>query len=361
MFYHLLYPLRDALFVFNLFKYITFRIAGAAVTSLMICFIFGKPIIRWLRNKGVSSRIREDVPDRHLQKKGTPTMGGLIILLALIPSTLLWADLTNTYIWLTILATFWMGLMGIIDDYQKDFKGSNKGLMVKHKIISQMLLGLIIGAVLYFFPPVKDFRAYTEVPFFKHVLINLGIFYIPISAIVITASSNAINLTDGLDGLAIGLIAISTGSFAILSYIAGRSDFSEYLNLLYLPGSGELAIFCGALGGAALGFLWFNTHPAKIFMGDTGALSLGAALGVIAILLKKELVLLLVGGVFVCETLSVILQVFSFQVFGKRIFKMSPIHHHFELIGWKESQIVVRFWIVGILFSLLALSTLKMR
>lgn len=323
--------------------------------------MLGKPLIRWLQAKRITSRIREDVPDRHQEKKGTPTMGGLIILISFIPSVLLWADLSSKYVWLTILATLWMGVMGIIDDYQKDFKGSSKGVLARHKILSQIGLGLLIGVALYIFPPAKELRAFTEVLFFKQFLINMGIFYIPFSALVITASSNAINLTDGLDGLSIGLVSISVAAFAVLSYISGRADFSQYLNVLYLPGSGELAIFCGALGGAGLGFLWFNTHPAMIFMGDTGALSLGAALGVIAILLKKEFVLLIIGGVFVIETLSVIIQIISFKLFGKRVFKMAPLHHHFELCGWHESQIVVRFWIIGFLFALFALSTLKLR
>lgn len=361
MFYHLLYPLKDLSIFFNLFGYITFRAAGAAIFSLFISLIFGKYFINFLQKKKVGSRIREDTPERHQAKKGTPTMGGLIIIAALVPSTLLWARLDNRYIWLTLFAIVWMGIMGIVDDYLKDIKDDTKGLTPMKKIIGQLILGGIIGAFIYFIPANDQFKGFTEIPFFKNILLYLGGASVLLTAVVVTASSNAINLTDGLDGLAIGLILISAAAFMIISYISGRKDFTSYLQILYLPGSQELSILLAALGGGALGFLWYNAFPAQIFMGDTGALSMGAALGTSAILLKKEFLLLIVGGVFVIETLSVIIQVASYQLFGKRIFKMTPLHHHFELKGWQEPKIVMRFWIIGILFALFAVSTFKLR
>jgi phospho-N-acetylmuramoyl-pentapeptide-transferase len=361
MLYNLLYPLRDSSIIFNLLHYITFRVAAAAVTSLLIAFIVGPIIIGILRRKHVGDPVREDSPEHHKIKKGTPSMGGLIIVIALTISTLLWANLSNLYIWLALFATLVNGFMGFWDDYLKIIKGKRKGLLAREKLVGQVAIGLVIGAMYYIFPPMESVRGITEVPFFKYIIVDLGVFYILWVSVVITGSTNAINLTDGLDGLAGGLSAIVAAVFVIFAYIAGNIKFSEYLNVLYLPGSGELAIFAAALGGATLGFLWFNAHPAQVFMGDTGALALGAAFGTMAILIKKEFVLLIVGGVFVMETVSVIIQVISFQSTGKRVFKMTPIHHHFELLGWPETRVVTRFWILGILFALMGLATLKVR
>ena len=289
-------------------------------------------------------------------------MGGIIILLSVVVPTALWADILNPYIQMVLLATIWMGLIGFMDDYLKAIKGMPKGMVGRKKLIGQISLGLVLGLWLLLDPPSRNFGTSTDILFFKNYFLNFGILYIPLIILVVAGSSNAVNLTDGLDGLAIGLVGICTFAFAALCYIAGRVDFSSYLSVVHLEGSGELTVYCGALMGAALGFLWFNAHPAKVFMGDTGALALGGALGVISILIKKEMLLLIAGGVFVIEALSVMLQVVYFRsTGGKRIFKMAPLHHHFELSGWKESQVVVRFWIIGVIFALLALSTLKIR
>ena len=362
MFYHLFYPLRDLVSGLNLFSYITFRAASAAILALLISFIIGPMIIKFLQRKQIGEEIRKDGPQSHLKKAGTPTMGGIIILIAILVPTLLFARLDNIYVLLIILATVWMGLVGFLDDYLKDVKKMPKGLVARYKLIGQVTLGLVIGSVLFFYPDFKDFRALSTVPFFKDTEINFGYFYIPMVVFVITATSNAVNLTDGLDGLAIGLVGITALAWVGISYITGRVDFSEYLNIRYLPGAGELTVYSAALIGASLGFLWFNSHPAQVFMGDTGALALGSAIGTLAILLKKELLLIIIGGVFIAETLSVIIQVVYFKkTRGKRIFRMAPLHHHFEQKGWHESKIVVRFWIIGILLVLLTLSTFKVR
>ncbi|MDZ7292743.1 MAG: phospho-N-acetylmuramoyl-pentapeptide-transferase, partial [candidate division KSB1 bacterium] len=323
-----------------------------------------------LREKQIGQEVRKDGPQTHLKKQGTPTMGGLIILTAILLPTLLWARAT-VYVALVVLATVWMGLVGFIDDYLKVVKKYPKGLYGRYKIIGQVTLGLLLGTVIFFAPQFEGISTLTTVPFFKNFEFDFGfslsypfnyVSYVLIVIFVITATSNSVNLTDGLDGLAVGLVAISATAWAAISYISGRVDFSDYLNILYLPGAGELTVFCAALGGAALGFLWFNTHPAQVFMGDTGSLALGSALGSLAILLKKELLLIIIGGVFVAETMSVILQVWYFRrTGGKRIFRMAPLHHHFELKGWSEPQVVVRFWIIGILLALLSLSTFKIR
>lgn len=361
MLFNLLNPLRDTSIVFNLLSYITFRVAIGAITSLLISFLIGPIIIGILRKKHIGDPVREDSPEHHGTKKGTPSMGGIIMVIAFNISTLLWADLRNMFVWLALMATDAMAIMGFWDDYLKIVKGQRKGMLARDKFAIQIALGLIIGAIFYFFPPLKEHRDMTEVLFLKNITLNMGIFYIVWIAFVLTGSTNAINLTDGLDGLAVGLAGIVAAVFTVTAYIVGNVKMSNYLLLTYLPGAGELSIFSASVAGAALGFLWFNSHPASVIMGDTGALSLGAALGSIAILVKKEFLLLIVGGVFVIETLSVIIQVISFQSTGKRVFKMTPIHHHFELKGWQETKIVARFWILGILCALFGLATFKMR
>jgi len=362
MLFHLLYPLHKFLSAFNLFRYITFRAAYATLTALLISFFIGPYIIRRLSVWHIQEKIRRDGPQTHLAKEGTPTMGGLIILLAVVLPTLLWADLTNRYIHLILFSTIWMGVIGFIDDYLKAVKHLPNGLVAKRKLIGQVTFGLILGAILYFWPLSAQFHTQTSLPFLKNWVIDFGVFYIPFVILVTTGASNALNLTDGLDGLAIGIVATCAFAFAGMSYVSGRSDYSSYLNIMYLNGSGELTVFLGAVLGAALGFLWFNAHPAKVFMGDTGSLALGGALSATAILLKKEIQLLIVGGVFAAEALSVIIQVTSYKLRGgKRVFLMAPLHHHFELKGWPESLVVVRFWIVSAMLALLSLSTFKIR
>jgi phospho-N-acetylmuramoyl-pentapeptide-transferase len=361
MLYHLLLPLSETFILFNLFRYITFRTAGATLTALLISLILGPIVIRKLRERQVAEKIRDEGPASHKVKEGTPTMGGIIVLLSVVIPTLLWANLTNPYIQLILLVTVWMGLIGFMDDYLKAVKHQPKGMVGKKKLAGQVALGLLLGVLLRVFPPSGNFGTASDILFFKNYLVNFGVFYIPLVILVITGASNAVNLTDGLDGLAIGLIGLCAFAFAGLCYMSGRVDFTDYLSIIYLEGSGELTIFCGAIVGAALGFLWFNAHPAEVFMGDTGALAMGGAFGAISILIKKEMLLLIVGGVFVVEALSVILQVFSYRAWGKRVFKMAPLHHHFELSGWKEPQVVVRFWIVGAILALLTLITLKIR
>ncbi len=360
MLYHLLYPLRDYFFGFNVFRYITFRSAYATVTALLICFIFGPRMIRWLASLQIGQRVRTVVPDSHNGKEGTPTMGGMLMIAAIVIPTLLWADLDNPYVLLALVVTVWTGTIGFIDDYLSVVKKRDKGLVGRYKLIGQLVFGLALGIYLYLYPLSAD-GTKTVVPFFKDLYIDWGIFYIPLVMLIITGTSNAVNLTDGLDGLATGISAFCFLAFAMVAYLSGNAVFADYLQIFYLPGAGELTIYCMSVVGAALGFLWCNTHPARIFMGDTGSLALGGALGTVAVLLKAELLLLIIGGVFVAETLSVILQVASFRLRGKRIFKMAPIHHHFELKGWSESQIVVRFWIVAALLLLLGMSTLKLR
>ena len=361
MFYYLLYPLKEIVSGFNIFRYITFRSAAAAITALFISFVVGPYIIKKLRQKQIREEIRKDGPQSHLQKSGTPTMGGLIILAAVIIPTLLWAQVLNIYVQLILFATLWMGIVGFIDDYLKVVKKLPKGLVARYKLLGQLTLGAIVGGVIYFAPQFADISTLSTLPFFKDYEIDFGVFYIPMVIFVIIATSNSVNLTDGLDGLAIGLVGISGLAWAIIAYFSGRIDFSDYLNIIYLPGAGELTVYCAALVGASLGFLWFNSHPAQVFMGDTGSLALGSALGTLAILLKKELLLIIIGGVFAAEALSVIFQVLYYKQTKKRLFKMAPIHHHFELSGWSESTVVVRFWIIAILLVLFSLSTFKIR
>jgi phospho-N-acetylmuramoyl-pentapeptide-transferase len=361
MLYHLLYPLREFFFAFNVFRYITFRAAYATVTALLISFVFGPRLIRWLTNYQIGQRIRREGPPRHNDKAGTPTMGGILMIAAIVLPTLLWANLRNPFIQLVLVVTVWTGLIGFWDDYLSVIKKRDKGLVGRYKLLWQLMFGAALGIFLYVNPLVDTGVTRTSVPFFKDLYIDWGIFYIPLVMIVITGTSNAVNLTDGLDGLAAGVAAFCFFAFAMLAYLSGHRVFAEYLNILYLEGCGELTIYCMSVVGAALGFLWFNAHPASIFMGDTGSLALGGALGTIAVLLKRELLLVVIGGIFVAEAFSVILQVASFRLKGRRIFRMAPLHHHFELKGWPESKVVVRFWIIAVLLALLSISTLKLQ
>ncbi len=362
MFYYLFTHLVDYVSGFNLFRYITFRAAAATMTAILISIIVGPFIIKQLRKRQVGERIRAEGPQSHYAKEGTPTMGGLIVISAMVIPVLLWADLSNFFIIMLLMVTLWMGGIGFMDDYLKAIKKEPKGMVARKKFIGQVAIGMIFGILLIWIPPNSSFDTSTSIPFFKNFVLYLGVLYVPFIVFVITGSSNAVNLSDGLDGLAIGLSGLVFLAFAGFAYVTGRTDFSTYLQIEYIPGTGEIAIYCAAAVGAALGFLWFNSHPAEVFMGDTGSLALGGTLGAVAILIKKELLLVIVGGVFVIEVLSVILQVASYRYRGgKRIFKMAPIHHHFELSGWPETKVVIRFWIIGALFALLTLSTLKIR
>ena len=364
-----LYQFKDLFFGFNLFRYITVRAALAAITALLFSLLIGPKIIQFLRRKQIGEEIRSDGPQTHLKKAGTPTMGGMIILAGVILGVLLWAKLTNFYIQLIFISTVWMGIVGFMDDYLKAIKKIKKGLVGRYKMAGQILLGLFIGGMIYFNHELitHGINSNTSVPFFKNLEIDFSWFYIPVVIFVITGTSNAVNLSDGLDGLAVGLIAIAMLAFAGMSYVTGNVNFSDYLNIIYLPGSGELTVYCLAVVGAAMGFLWYNSYPAEVFMGDTGALALGSTLGTMSVLVKKEILLILIGGVFVAETLSVIIQTGYYRYTkkrygtGKRVFKMAPLHHHFELKGWHESKVVTRMWIVGILLALLTLTTFKVQ
>jgi phospho-N-acetylmuramoyl-pentapeptide-transferase len=358
MLYHLLSPLASKLIVFNVFKYITFRAVMATLTALMISFLLGRPLIDYLREFQIGQTIRHDGPKSHLQKSGTPTMGGLLILFAMLLACLLWTRLDNTYVWIVLGVTVAYGAIGFLDDYLKITRKSHHGLSGKRKLGLQLIVGLFVGFILWMDP---TFKTTLAVPFFKNVQPDLGIWYIPFAALVIAGASNAVNLTDGLDGLAIGPVMICAATYLLFSYIAGHLKLAHYLQVAYVPGSGELAVICGAMLGAGLGFLWYNAYPAEVFMGDVGSLSLGGLLGAVAVVTKHEILLAIAGGVFVIEAVSVILQVISFQTTGKRIFNMTPIHHHFELKGWPEPKVIVRFWIISIFFALMAVSTLKLR
>ncbi len=362
MLYWLLYPLHDRLPIFNVFRYITFRSAYAMVTALLISFVLGPWLIQTLRRMQGKVAVREDTPESHQKKVGTPSMGGILILVSSVIPTLLWANLTSRQVQLALLATVWMAAIGFLDDYLKIVKKSRHGLIGRYKMLGQFGLGLLIGATLYFFPEQPEIATRTSVPFLKNLnLLELGLLYIPFVMAVIAGSSNAVNLADGLDGLAIGLCSLAFLAFAALAYVSGNFKFAEYLNVPFIRGSGELTVFCMSMVGAALGFLWYNTHPAEMFMGDTGSLALGGALGAVAVLVKKEFLLVLVGGVLVAEALSVMIQVGSYRWLGKRVFRMAPLHHHFELLGWAETKIVVRFWIVAALLVMLSLSTIKLQ
>jgi phospho-N-acetylmuramoyl-pentapeptide-transferase len=368
MLYHFLPQFADVHIVFNLFRFITFRAAGAVVTSLLLAFLLGPMTIRWLTRLRVGQVVRKEGPQTHLVKAGTPTMGGILIVAAATLSTLLWAELTNVYTVVCLAALLWMGMLGFLDDYLKVVRGRTEGLVARYKMVGQWVFGLGLGLFLISFPVWPIPANWTSLPFFADWV---AVFWIPVYVLfvgaVVSGTSNAVNLTDGLDGLATGLAGIAAATFGIFAYVIGRVDTSAYLGLFYLPGAGEMSIFAVALAGAALGFLWFNAHPAEVFMGDTGSLALGGAIGVMAILLKAEFLLVIVGGVFVMETVSVILQTSYFKYTarkygaGRRIFRMAPIHHHFEQLGWAETKVVVRFWILGILCAMLGFSTLKIR
>lgn len=359
MLYHLLYPLHQDYAAFNVFRYITFRAAYAALTALAMSLLLGPWVIRTLVAWRVGQQIRADGPASHQAKAGTPTMGGLLILFCVTVPTLLWGRLDNLYLWLTLLTTLAFGAVGFVDDWLKIVRRRSLGLKGRWKILAQVAISVAFALALSTMAP--DYETRVGIPFFKNVLLDLGWFYLPFVVLVLIGASSAVNLTDGLDGLAIGTTLVATSFYTVVTYLAGNAVFAKYLQIVYVEGAGELAVFCGALLGAGMGFLWFNAHPAAIFMGDTGSLALGAALGSVAVISKHEFLLVLVGGVFVIEALSVMIQVVSFRLTGKRVFLMAPIHHHFEKLHWAESKIIVRFWIVAIIFALLSLSTLKLR
>lgn len=362
MLYYLFYSLRDYWFGFNVFKYITFRAAMASLTALLISLIFGPVIIRWLKSLSFGQYIRkeyvESLYDLTKHKQGTPAMGGVLIIIAIALATILWADILNIYVLMTLGSFLFLGIVGFADDYIKVVKKRSMGLRANRKFLSQVLLALIIATFIMQFTPIPTT---LNVPFIKFFSLELGALYLVFVVIVITGASNAVNLTDGLDGLAIGCAVIAALAYSVLTYITGNFKFADYLNVFYLQGAGELSVFCAAMVGAGLGFLWFNSYPANVFMGDTGSLALGGALGVVAVFIKKELLLFLVGGIFVIEAASVLLQVLWFKTTKKRLFLMSPIHHHFQLLGWPESKITIRFWIVAIVLALLSLATLKLQ
>ena len=359
MLYLLLYPLHTTFSALNVFRYITFRTIYASLTAFLICFLLGPWMIRKLSYLQVGQYIRDDGPQSHHDKAGTPTMGGVLIILSVSLATLLWADLTNVYIWIVMLVLLGFGLVGFVDDYLMQVKKRSKGLTGRGKIILQVVLALITSVLVVL---CEDFTTQVTVPFFKQIRPDLGWWYVPFAVFVIVGASNAVNLTDGLDGLAIGPVIIAAGTYMIFAYISGHVKIAEYLQISYVVRSGELAVFCGALAGAGMGFLWFNAYPAQVFMGDVGSLALGGSLGVVSVITKQEFLLALVGGLFVIEALSVIFQVSFFKMTkGKRIFRMAPLHHHFELKGWPEPKVIVRFWIIAIALALVSMSTLKLR
>jgi phospho-N-acetylmuramoyl-pentapeptide-transferase len=352
---------------FDIFRFLTFRSALAAITGLFLAFYLGPKIIKILKKHQIGEAKKEDAPQSHWSKAGTPTMGGLIIIFSVVLPVLLWGDLKSTYIILILAGTVWLSAVGFLDDYLKVIKKLPNGLIGRYKLLGQILVGLAVGLVIYFSPEFAEFNTLTTVPFLKDVNLDLSILYVPVVIFIITATSNAVNLTDGLDGLAIGVVAIVMIALAILSYISGNAIFADYLNIIYLPGSGELTVFVAALVGASLGFLWYNAYPAQVFMGDTGSLALGGAFGILTVLIKKELFIPILGGVFFLETISVIVQRLYFKYtkkkFGQgvRVFKMAPIHHHFEIKGWAEPKIVVRFYIIAIILAIVSLVSFKIR
>ena len=363
MLYHLLYPLREYWFGFNVFRYITFRAVMAAVTAFGLTILVGPPVIRWLKRMKVGQQIRQKeevgrLYDLHQHKAGTPTMGGLLILLALLGSTFLWGDILNRMVLLAAFVTAALGLIGFLDDWAKMRQKGARGLSRRARLFWQSAVAIAMGIVLL---SDRDYPTWLEIPFMKHSVLNLGLWLIPFILLVLVGTTNAVNLADGLDGLAIGCSAMIGLCLTVIAYLTGHRLFAEYLFIPFIPQAGELAVFCAALVGASMGFLWYNCQPAAVFMGDTGSLALGAAIGAVAIMIKKELLLILLGGIFVAEALSVILQVLSFRMTGKRIFRMAPLHHHFQLEGWDESKVTIRFWIIGAILVLLSLGTLKLR
>lgn len=359
MLYHLLYPLHTVFSVFNVFRYITFRTIYASITALILSWLLGPWVIRKLTERQIGQYVRDDGPPTHMTKTGTPTMGGLLILFATVVATLLWGNLTNFFVWMVLLVTITYGAIGFLDDYLMQIKKQSMGLPGRTKILAEVVIALVVSGLLFSRP---DFDTHVSVPFLKQIGPDLGWAYILFATGVIVGTSNAVNLTDGLDGLAIGPVTVAAATYVILSYVAGHVKIANYLQIRYMAGSGELAVFCGALVGAGMGFLWYNSYPAQIFMGDVGSLPLGGALGTVAVITKHEILLALVGGIFVVETLSVIFQVAFYKVTdGRRIFRMAPLHHHFELKGWPEPKVIVRFWIIAIILGLLAISTLKLR
>ena len=361
MLYDLFTPYAHEFALFNLLRYITFRSGGAVVTALLISLFSGPRIIRWLKSKqGAGQPIRSDGPETHLAKQGTPTMGGIMILLAILVSTLLWADLRDAYTWTVLLVTVGFGAVGFFDDYLKLTRRNTKGLKGWIRLAIQFAIALVAAVVITGVMK-EPLNHQLALPFLKSVLIDLGWFFIPFAMLVIVGSANAVNITDGLDGLAIVLLMIAVSCFALIAYLVGNTHFAQYLDLNYVAGTGELAVLCGAVVGAGLGFLWYNAPPAIVFMGDVGSLAMGGALGTISVIAKQELVLVIVGGIFVVETISVMMQVASFKLTGRRIFRMAPLHHHYEKKGWPETRVTVRFWIVGLVLALAGLSTLKLR
>jgi phospho-N-acetylmuramoyl-pentapeptide-transferase len=366
MLYILLTKLIPTISAFNLFKYITFRAALAAMTSFAVSLVLGPWMIKKLKALNIGQQIRkehvDDLHKIHQYKEGTPTMGGVLIIGSVAIATLLWADIQNRLVILSLACLFWLGMVGFVDDFIKLRKSRSLGLTIKLKFCAQIAFGLVLGIYLYSNPVNAEYGTKVDLLFFKNIYLALGWLYIPLVILIIVGASNAVNLTDGLDGLAIGSVIIAVLAYTGMAYLVGRTDFANYLFVTYVPEAGELTIFCAAIAGAGLGFLWFNAHPAEIFMGDTGALALGGALGTVAILIKQELLLVLVGGLFVLEAMSVIIQVLSYRLRGgKRVFKMAPLHHHFELSGWSETKVTIRFWIIAAIFALLSLSTLKVR
>ncbi|MFW6134541.1 MAG: phospho-N-acetylmuramoyl-pentapeptide-transferase [Elusimicrobiota bacterium] len=361
MLYYLLYPLKDVFFPFNVLRYITFRTAAAFITALIVNFIIAPKVIRLLKKRKKFQIIRPDGPQSHNNKKGTPTMGGTIILISLISSVLLWGELNNQYVLILLLSTLWLGILGFIDDYISSSKNRSEGISPGFKLTWQILLGLFLASYFYINPPFPQQPHSIAVPFFKNLFIYLGPAYIFLVIFVITTTSNAVNITDGLDGLAIGGIIFAALTYAVFAYVAGHAQFSEYLYLPHIKGAGEISVYMGGLAGAGLGFLWYNIFPAQVFMGDTASLFMGGIIGISALIIKQEIILLIAGGIFLIEFASVVIQVLFYKWKGRRIFKMAPLHHHFELKGWSEPQVVVRFWIISIILSLVALSTLKLR
>lgn len=358
MLYNLLYPLHTEFSFLNVFRYITFRTVGSALTALLVSFVLGPWLIRKLGDMQIGQQVRDDGPETHLKKQGTPTMGGTMILFAIGISTVLWSDLKNQYVWFVLIVTIGFGIIGFVDDYLKVVQKNPVGLIPRYKMGGQLTVSAVVALFLYFQPSYSTVLAF---PFIKGLAPDLGWFYIPLVVFIIVGTSNAVNLTDGLDGLAIGPVMTASVTYLLFAYLTGNVKIANYLQIQYVPGVGELSIFCGAMFGASLGFLWFNAYPAQVFMGDVGSLALGGALGTVAVITKQEILLAIVGGIFVMEALSVIFQVGSFKLRGKRIFRMAPIHHHFELKGWAEPKIIVRFWIISIILALVAISTLKLR